>query len=102
VVSRTRYITGAKITLIEDNLSAHKFSALYEVLSPARARSIKTRMEVVRTPTHGSWLNIAELALNVLNRHGLHSRIRSKEAFSRVCTRKFNLDLALERWRIAL
>lgn len=69
-----------KITLVEDNLSAHKLSALYEVLPPQRARAIIERIEVVRTPKHGSWLNVAEVELSVLTRQALPQRVATKEA----------------------
>lgn len=68
-----------KITLIEDNLTAHKVAALYEVFEPERARSIIERLEVVRTPAHGSWLNVAECELSVLTRQGIQKRVVSKE-----------------------
>lgn len=79
-MAETMYPEAETITLVEDNLSAHKLSALYEVLPPDRARSIIERLEVVRTPKHGSWLNVAELELSVLKRQGLQARVASKEA----------------------
>lgn len=53
------YPDAKKITLVEDNLSAHKLAALYEVYGPERARSITEKLQVVRTPKHGSWLNMS-------------------------------------------
>lgn len=73
------YPDAKKITLVEDNLSAHKLAALYEIYQPARARSIVEKLEVVRTPKHGSWLNIAESELSVLTRQGLGKRVPDKE-----------------------
>ena len=73
------YPNAKKITLVEDNLSAHKLAALYELLPPAQAREIIKRIEVVRTPKHGSWLNIAECELSVLTRCGLKQRTATKE-----------------------
>jgi DDE superfamily endonuclease len=49
-----------KITFVEDNLSAHKPSALYEIMSAEKARDILRRIEFVGTPKHGSRLNMAE------------------------------------------
>ena len=69
------YPKAQRITLIEDNLSAHKLSTLYEIFEPQRARSIIEKLEVVRTPKHGSWLNIAECELSVLTRQALKGRI---------------------------
>jgi transposase len=68
-----------RITLVEDNLSAHKLSSLYRIMEPQKARSIISRIEVVRTPRHGSWLNIAECELSVLLKHGLKKRTPSEE-----------------------
>jgi hypothetical protein len=73
------YPSAKCITLIEDNLSAHRLAALYEVFAPERARSIIERLQVVRTPAHGSWLNIAECELSVLKRQGITERVASKE-----------------------
>jgi hypothetical protein len=64
-----------KITIVQDNLSAHQPSALYELLPPQQARNILKRIEFVHTPKHGSWLNVAEIELSVLKRVGLARRI---------------------------
>ncbi len=72
------YSTANKITLVEDNLSAHKLSALYEIMPAKRAREIVKKIEVVRTPVHASWLNIAECELSVLSRQGLKNRIKDE------------------------
>lgn len=77
------YSKAKKITLIEDNLSAHKLSALYDVYEPQRAQAIIAKLEVVRTPKHGSWLNIAECELSVLIRQGLKKRTPTKEALQK-------------------
>lgn len=69
------YKEAERITIVEDNLSAHKLSSLYEILPPQKARAIMKKIEVVRTPAHGSWLNVAECELSVLNRCGLKNRI---------------------------
>jgi transposase len=73
------YPTAKRITLVEDNASAHKLAALYEVFPPERARNIIERLHVVRTPAHGSWLNIAECELSVLKRQGIAPRVAAKE-----------------------
>lgn len=71
---RNDYADAKKITLVEDNLSAHKLAAIYEILPPEEAHQIINKFEVVRTPKHGSWLNIAECELSVLTRFGLKAR----------------------------
>ena len=42
--------------------------ALYEAFPPAEAKVLWDRFEFVYTPKHGSWLNVAEVELNVMTR----------------------------------
>ena len=58
-----------------DNLNTHKPSSLYEAFEPKEAKRIWDRFEFVFTPKHGSWLNMAEIELNVLNGQCLNRRI---------------------------
>lgn len=69
------YPNAQKITLVMDNLNTHSSSALYEVFCPQEAKRIWDRFEFVYTPKHGSWLNMAEIELNVLNGQCLNRRI---------------------------
>lgn len=89
-IAEEMYPQAEKITLIEDNHSAHKRSALYQVYGPERARAIAGKFEVVRTPKHGSWLNIAECELSVLTRQGLAQRVPTKEALIQQATNWYN------------
>jgi hypothetical protein len=73
------YPSADKTTLINDNLSAHKKSALHELFTPERARAVIERIEFVNTPKHGSWLNIAGCGLSVLTRQAVNGRISSKD-----------------------
>ena len=56
------------MTLVEDNLSAHRPAAFYEVYEPAVAKAYLDRLELVFTPKHGSWLDMAEIELSILER----------------------------------
>lgn len=69
------YGDAEKITLVMDNLATHKASALYEKYSPKEAKRIWDRFEFIYTPKHGSWLNMAEIELNVLMGQCLSRRI---------------------------
>jgi len=69
------YEDAAKITLVMDNLNTHKPGSLYEVFTPEKAKALWDRFEFVYTPKHGSWLNMAEIELNVLTRQCLNRRI---------------------------
>ena len=48
------YTDAQRITLVQDNLSAHRKAALYEVFEPQRARAILGKLEFIFTPKHGS------------------------------------------------
>jgi len=60
------YPHAEKIRLVCDNLSVHSLGAFYEIFEPSRARSLAKRLEIIPTPKHGSWLNIAENELSAL------------------------------------
>jgi transposase len=69
------YPRAGKITLVMDNLNTHRLSCLYEAFTPAEARRIIEKIQVVHTPKHGSWLNMAECELSVLEKQCLGDRI---------------------------
>ena len=69
------YPKAEKIRLVMDNLNTHKPSALYETFPPQEAKRIWDRFEFIYTPKHGSWLNMAEIELNVLMGQCLNRRI---------------------------
>ncbi len=78
-VADKEYPHANKITLVMDNLNTHKASSLYEAFPPEEAKRIWDRFEFVYTPKHGSWLNMAEIELNVLNGQCLNRRIDNLE-----------------------
>lgn len=64
-----------KIVLVMDNLNTHTWASLYKRFDPAEAKRIKDRLEIHYTPKHGSWLDMAEIELNVMTRQCLNRRI---------------------------
>ena len=74
-----KYETAEKITLVMDNLNTHVPGSLYETFEPKKAKAIWDRFEFVYTPKHGSWLNMAEIELNVLTGQCLNRRIDNIE-----------------------
>lgn len=71
------YADAQRITLVMDNLNTHTPGSLYEAFPPERAKALWDRFEFVYTPKHGSWLNMAEIELNVLIGQCLNRRIDS-------------------------
>jgi len=96
------YENARKITLVMDNLNTHKPGSLYATFSPQEAKRIWDRFEFVYTPKHGSWLNIAEIELNVLIRQCLNRRMgylaQVKAAVSAWQLHRNNLN-AKVRWQ---
>ena len=70
-----QYPAAQRITLVMDNLNTHAPACLYEAFPPARAKALWDRFEFVYTPKHGSWLNMAEIELNVMIAQCLNRRI---------------------------
>jgi len=73
------YQMAEEITLVMDNLNTHTPGALYETFSPEKAKALWDRFKFVYTPKHGSWLNMAEIELNVLISQCLGRRIDNIE-----------------------
>lgn len=69
------YPDAEKVILVSDNLNTHTISSLYEAFQPEKALILAKRLEMHHTPKHGSWLNIAEIELNVMTSQCLNRRI---------------------------
>ena len=69
------YPNANKITLVMDNFKTHAASAFYETFEPEEAKRLWDRFEFIYTPKHGSWLNMAEIELHVLNSQCLSRHI---------------------------
>ncbi|MFQ5788402.1 MAG: IS630 family transposase [Thermodesulfobacteriota bacterium] len=79
------YSNAQKITLVMDNLNTHKPGSLYEIFAPQKAKKLWDRFHFVYTPKHGSWLNMAEIELNVLNGQCLNRRIDKLSTVIKEC-----------------
>ena len=82
-LSDVMYPKAEKIILVMDNLNTHKAASLYKAFPPEEARKIIKRLELHYTPKHGSWLDMAEIELNVMTRQCLARRIDSIEKLKR-------------------
>ena len=69
------YPDAPRVTLVCDNLNTHKIASLYKAFPAEEAHRLASRLEIVYTPKHGSWLNIAEIELSVFSRQCLKRRI---------------------------
>jgi len=71
------------IRLVTDNLNTHKEKAFYETFSKDEAERILSKIEFHHTPKHASWLNAAEIEINVMDIECTGERIGSKEILAR-------------------
>lgn len=70
------YEAAQAIVLVMDNLNIHCEKSLTDFYGPEEGSRIWKRFEVHHTPKHGSWLNMAEIAINIYSRQCLgNSRI---------------------------
>ena len=107
-----QYENAEKITLVMDNLNTHVPGSLYETFPPDKAKALWDRFEFVYTPKHGSWLNMAEIELNVLTGQCLNRRIddieivrkevQAWQEFRNNKTAKVNWQFTTENARIKL
>lgn len=101
-IAEELFADAEKIVLVEDNLNTHDNGSLYEAFPPERARKLAERFERHHTPTHGSWLNIAESEISAVLRTSIDDRVPSLAAFKQQCaaaTRWRNDELLTTSWQ---
>ena len=97
------YPAADTIHLVMDNLSSHSRKAVVERFGEKAGSWLWDRFTVHYTPTHGSWLNQAEIEISLFSRQCLgHRRIPSlgdlrREA--RAWNRTMNRDRVTIDWR---
>lgn len=79
--SDTLYPTAEKIVLVTDNLNIHSLASLYKAFPPEEARRLAERFEWHYTPKHGSWLNMAEIEIGVMDRQALGKPLPDLNSF---------------------
>ncbi len=67
------------IQLVLDNLNTHFEGSLIETFGKRRAKRLLKKIKFIYTPKHASWLNMAEIEINIMDRQCTGGRIESKE-----------------------
>jgi DDE superfamily endonuclease len=67
------------IQLVLDNLNTHFEKSLLETFGKRKATRLLKKIKFIYTPKHGSWLNMAEIEINIMDRQCTGGRIESKE-----------------------
>ena len=81
------YPNAEKIILVTDNLNTHVIESLYKAFPPEEARRLVERIHICYTPKHGSWLNIAEIGINVMRCECIGKRFRHESEVSQLPAR---------------
>ncbi len=68
-----------KIRLVQDNLNTHNPGSFYAALAPQAAFELAQQFEMIHTPKHASWLNMAELEFSALSKQCLDRRIAQRD-----------------------
>lgn len=68
-----------RIQLVLDNLNTHFAKSLIETFGEEEAAKFLDRITFIHTPKHASWLNMAEIEINVMDRQCTGGRIANQE-----------------------
>jgi len=96
------YANAEQVVLVMDQLNTHSAASFYETFEPPEARRLTEKLEIHYTPKHGSWLNMAEIELSVLQRQCLNRRIADQSTLrreTRAWVRRRNKADACVDWR---
>lgn len=97
-----RYSKAEKIRLVLDNLNTHFESSFYETFSKEEAEYLLRRIEFHYTPTHASWLNVAEIEIGVMDAECTGRRIESKDMLTsevKAWTKRRNKEKRKINWK---
>ncbi len=95
-----RFPNALRIHLVMDNLNTHRESSLTETYGEREGRALWNRFRVHYTPKHASWLNPAEIAINVMTRCCIGRRRIPNIEQLRKSVVAFWRDRRRERWLI--
>ena len=77
------YPNARKLHLVMDNLNTHFPKSIIETFGEHESKKMLSRIEFHYTPKHASWLNMAEIEINVMDTECTGRRFDSKEELER-------------------
>ena len=95
------YPEARTIHLVMDNLNIHRRQALADVFGTEMAAEVWDRFTVHYTPTHGSWLNQAEIEIGIFSQQCLGKRRIPGLAILRAEAKAWNRRMNRDRVKIA-
>ena len=94
-----KYADAECIHIVLDNLSTHKTKALHNNFLPEQSNEILNKVEFHYTPTHASWLNVAEIEIEVMDHECTNRRIKDKNTLTKEVA-KWNIRRNRQRKKI--
>ena len=98
-----QYPEAETIHLVMDNLNIHRRKSLTDVFGVEMGSDVWGRFTVHFTPTHGSWLNQAEIEIGLFSRQCLGNRripdLNTLRRESRAWNRRMNRDHIQINWK---
>jgi len=82
-VVENEYTEATEIRIVVDNLNTHFEKSFYESFSKKEAEKILSKITFCYTPKHGSWLNMAEIEINMMSRECIGERIGTEKLLKR-------------------
>jgi hypothetical protein len=83
-----QYKEAIKVRIVLDNLNTHSEKSFYETFSEKETKKLLKKINFIYTPKHASWLNMAEIEINMLDKECLDRNIKNREL----------LEKELEAW----
>ena len=97
------YPEAKTIHLVMDNLNIHRRKALTDAFGAEMAAQVWDRFTVHYTPTHGSWLNQAEIEIGMFSRQCVGKRripsLKVLKTEARAWNRRANRDRVKIAWK---
>jgi DDE superfamily endonuclease len=96
------YPEAKTIHLVMDDLNIHRRKALSDIFGPEMAAEVWDRFTIHYTPTHGSWLNQAEIEIGIFSRQCLGRRIPDLKTLrqeAKAWDRRMNRDRIQINWK---
>src|ERR1700761_9463731 len=98
-----QYPEAKTIHLVMDNLNIHRRKSLTDLLGEDLGNEVWSRFTIHYTPTHGSWLNQAEIEIGILSRQCLGTRripdLKTLTSEVRAWNRHMNRSRTRINWR---
>jgi len=73
-----KYRKAKKIMMVLDNLNTHFIQSFYETFSIEGCARLLKKIKFIYTPKHASWLNMAEIEINLLDHECLGRNIGNR------------------------